>query len=95
MHCRRQNQIRAFFSLLKHGKCDKKICQIIDSIARIACMNLYKLMYHLVAVNLTLHGRDVLQLDVVSNGILSCLPYVGMFAMTSMAKGTFTNYRTK
>jgi ACS family sodium-dependent inorganic phosphate cotransporter-like MFS transporter 1/2/3/4 len=37
-------------------------------------------------VNLTLYGRDVLQLDVVSNGVLSCLPYVGMFAMTSTAK---------
>ena len=73
----------------------KKNCQIRDSIVRIVCMNLYELMYHLVAVNLTLYGRDVLQLDVVSNGILSCLPYVGMFAMTSMAKGTFTNYITK
>ena len=40
----------------------------------------------LLAVNLTLYGRDVLQLDVVSNGVLSCLPYVGMFAMTSTAK---------
>ena len=37
-------------------------------------------------MNLTLYGRDVLQLDVVSNGVLSCLPYVGMFAMTSTAK---------
>ena len=42
--------------------------------------------YYLMAVNLTLFGRDVLKLDVVSNGILSCLPYVGMFFMTSMAK---------
>ena len=40
----------------------------------------------ILAVNLTLYGRDVLQLDVVSNGVLSCLPYVGMFAMTSTAK---------
>ena len=37
-------------------------------------------------MNLTLYGRDVLQLDVVSNGVFSCLPYVGMFAMTSTAK---------
>jgi hypothetical protein len=37
-------------------------------------------------VNLTLYGRDVLQLDVVSNGVLSCIPYVGMFAMASTAK---------
>lgn len=40
----------------------------------------------LLAVNLTLYGRDVLQLDVVSNGVLSCIPYVGMFAMASTAK---------
>ena len=37
-------------------------------------------------MNLTLYGRDVLQLDVVSNGVLSCIPYVGMFAMASTAK---------
>ena len=50
--------------------------------------------YYLVAVNLTLYGRDVLQLDVVTNGVLSCLPYVGMFAMTSTAK-VFDHLRKK
>ena len=36
----------------------------------------------------------IAQLDVVTNGVLSCLPYVGMFAMTSMAK-VFDHCRQK
>ena len=45
-------------------------------------------------MNLTLYGREVLKLDVVSNGVLSCLPYVGMFAMTSTAR-IFDHFRQK
>ena len=44
------------------------------------------------AVNLTLYGRDVLSLNVVTNGILSCLPYLGMFLMTFTA-GLFDYFR--
>ncbi len=50
--------------------------------------------YYLVAVNLTLYGRDVLKLDVMSNGILSCVPYAGMLLTTFVAKG-FDHYRQR
>ena len=42
--------------------------------------------FYLMAVNLSLFARDVLQLPVVMNGLLSSLPYIGMFCMTSTAK---------
>ena len=41
---------------------------------------------------MTLYGRDVLSLNVVTNGILSCLPYLGMFLMTFTA-GLFDYFR--
>lgn len=50
--------------------------------------------YYLVAVNLPLFGRDVLRLGVVTNGLLSCLPYAGMFLMTFTA-GIFDHVRRK
>ena len=44
------------------------------------------------AVNFTLFGRDVLNLDVVTNGILSSVPYIGMFIMTFTAPA-FDHFR--
>ena len=37
--------------------------------------------YYLLAVNLPLFGKDVLKLDIVLNGLLSSLPYVGKLKM--------------
>ena len=49
---------------------------------------------HFLLVNLPLFGRDVLKLDVVLNGLLSSLPYVGMLLMMSMAP-VFDHVRKK
>ena len=49
---------------------------------------------HFLLVNLPLFGRDVLKLDVVLNGLLSSLPYVGMLVMMSMAP-VFDHVRKK